>query len=156
MCSLISHIHTYHVHFGCHCCDVREVGVSLRLLTRPHARTHQTSRCHHYHYYNIGSVLFHDVASYTSSLLSRIHTYHVHFGCHGHDIREVGVSMRLLMKPHTHTHQKPRCHHYHYHNIGSVLFHNVTCYTSSLLSCIHTYDVHFGCHSVILERLKCQ
>jgi hypothetical protein len=38
-------------------------------------------------------------------------------------------------------------------HISFVLFHNVTCYTNSIVSCIHVnttklhkYHVHFGCH----------
>ena len=56
------------------------------------------------------------------------------------------------------------CHHFcHYCNVDVVLFHNVICYTNSLLSCIHvnttnllnfTYTLVATC--VILERLECR
>ena len=50
--------------------------------------------------------------------------------------------------------QASRCHHCHRCNANFVLFHYVTCYTDSLLSCIHfttlnlhvSYHMHFCCH----------
>ena len=58
-----------------------------------------------------------------------------------------------------------RCHHckyYQYCNVGFVLFHNVTCYTNSLLSHIHTNTIehpNITCTlfatSMILRSLEC-
>ena len=55
-----------------------------------------------------------------------------------------------------------RCHYCHYCNVDFELFHNVTCYTHSLLSCIHVNVVdclNITCTLVapcmILERLEC-
>ena len=54
------------------------------------------------------------------------------------------------------------CHYKHYCNVGSVLFHDVTLYTNSLLSCIHvntTNILNIMCTLVaigmILGRLDC-
>ena len=53
-------------------------------------------------------------------------------------------------------------HHFHYCNVSFVSFPNVTCYTNSLLSCIHvntTYLLNVTCTLVatcmILRRIKC-
>ena len=55
-----------------------------------------------------------------------------------------------------------RCHHCHHCIVGFVLFHNVTCYTSNLLSCIHvdtTCILNVACTLVatymILGRFEC-
>ena len=61
--------------------------------------------------------------------------HHMHFGCHRHDIRRKNQSTKEF-KAHICSHSS-RCHHYHYCNVDCVLFHNVTCYTNSLLSRIH-------------------
>jgi hypothetical protein len=54
------------------------------------------------------------------------------------------------------------CLHCHYWNVDFVLFHNVTCYTNPLLSCIHVNITNllnimctFVATCVILGRLKC-
>ena len=67
------------------------------------------------------------------------------------------------MKPHAHIHHI--CHHNtycHYCKVDFVLFHNVTCYTDSLLLCIHvntTYLLTTMCAlvaiGVILWRSRC-
>ena len=55
-----------------------------------------------------------------------------------------------------------RCHYCHYCNVDFMLFHNVTCYSNSLLFCIHvnTPDLlNMTCTlvatGVILGRLEC-
>jgi hypothetical protein len=63
---------------------------------------------------------------------------------HGFDIQ---ISHPRIQTTHSHTS------HCHYCNVDFVVFHNVTCYTNSLLSCIHInkctppyHHTHFGCH----------
>ena len=60
----------------------------------------------------------------------------------------------------THSHG-PRCYHCHYCNVNFVWFQNVTCYTNSLLSCVHVnttnplkYHVHFGCHMQVIRQIR--
>ena len=55
-----------------------------------------------------------------------------------------------------------RCHHCHDCNVDFVLFHNVTCYTNYLLSCIHVNTTNplditrtLAATCVILGRLEC-
>jgi hypothetical protein len=71
--------------------------------------------------------------------------------------------MKIIHRRIQTTHSRAsRCHHCHHYNVDFVVFHNVTCYANSLLSCIHvttTYLLNITCTLVAtcvkLGRLKC-
>ena len=74
----------------------------------------------------------------------------------GFDIKQIHHQIQT-------THSHASCGHYcHYCNVDFVLFHNMSCYTNSLLPCIHvntTYLLNVTCTLVatcmILWRLEC-
>jgi hypothetical protein len=77
----------------------------------------------------------------------------------GFDIKAIHQRTQTTRSHASHCHHSIYC---HYCNLDFVLFHNVKCYTKSLLSCIHannTYLLNIACTSVstcvILRRLVC-
>ena len=75
---------------------------------------------------------------------------------HGFDIH---VSHQRIQTTHSHTSHYHYC---HFCNVDLVTFHNVTCYTNSLLACIHFHIadlLNITCTllatCMILRRLEC-
>ena len=84
---------------------------------------------------------------------------HFHPNYHGFNIKLIHQKIQTTRLHASHCHQYSFC---HYCNVHSLLFHNITCYNSYLLSPMHvkaTYLLNITCTSVatcmILGRLGC-